>query len=601
MPYEDNSVNLFLDGVRVNGLEDITVTTSPISETIDYIGNEGSQNIRSAYENTKLSISKKYYGPDGFINRFSGSLVNGYITVNNQTGNNIAFTSGCLTNYSILFGINQQPSISCDFEFYNQCGQLNITGQPFVVNNSGFFYLNSAAPEDYYYSTMAVIQTGNKRIYRYNDNPLNYFQTGDDIYFSGEYVNNIALISNTVSTGHTGYIYRKERLPIVSSKGIKLDIDDARNNNLIQASINYSFPKLPIYNIGNKYPSKIFHLTPSEVICTLDFEPDNYQLFNQNSWPNSAKRNNLNFRLFDKSGNFVDAVNLGAMELISEKSSVNMDGTLRISAEYKKYLSVESTDSSFDISSLGNQVYFWLDANEIPNVTYSPSEFPVHILYDKGVRQMNFTGTYGDVNVSASTKNGKRYITPNYDSRGYGNNRLTYNPTYNEDSVEWAVTVSGIECIFVGRFTGSTSSSTQSYLAGSGPFNYLYYGTNFSTQTFQGNIGRYFGTSSVINGSSSGIYTDWQIFGIRRGGGSPVPNTGMWNGYSFGAYTNSISTYDNFNGMQLFGNPTMFTASWNGDIGEIIWMAPQTESTRNQIIKHLANKWGLSAQINPNI
>lgn len=601
MPYEDNSVNLFLDGVRVNGLEDITVTTSPISETVDYIGNEGSQNIRSAYENTKLSISKKYYGPDGFINRFSGSLINGYITINNQTGNNIAFTSGCLTNYSILFGINQQPSISCDFEFYNQCGQLNITGRPFVVNNSGFFYLNSAAPEDYYYSTMAVIQTGNKRIYRYNDNPLNYFRTGDDIYFSGEYVSNIALISNTASTGHTGYIYRKERLPIVSSKGIKLDIDDARNNNLIQASINYSFPKLPIYNIGNKYPSKIFHLTPSEVICTLDFEPDNYELFNQNNWPNSAKRNNLNFRLFDKSGNFVDAVNLGTMELISEKSSVNMDGTLRISAEYKKY-SFTEPNYYYDISLLGNQIYFWFDANNNPNTTYADSEFPVHILYDKGPRDMNFTGLNADATISANTRNGKRYLSTTSASKRYGNNRLLYNPTYGDNSVEYAVNQSGIECLFVLQFTGS--SFDHGYMCGQRIQNTLYYGIN----GIVGNVGRdsSAGLGTIIANNNSGVYTDWRIFGIRRGGGD-TQNTGLWNGYSFNSYTNAPfpTTYDSFNGLVLFGSAGVGLPysdySWNGNIGEILWMAPQTDSTRNGIVKHLAQKWGLLSDINPNI
>jgi hypothetical protein len=603
MPYEDNVVNLFLNGVRVNGLESLDISSAPQSEQIEYIGHKGRQEVRSSYPLTKLNISKRYYGADFFLDRFSGDLVNAYVTLNGQTGNNLAMTSGVMTNYTINLGLNQQPAISCDFEFYNDCGQLNITGQPFVIGQSGYFYLNAVAPESYEFATQAVIQTGAKQIYKYQENPCYYFKTGDTIFFSGNYVTGITSINNSFSTGHTGYLYRKQTYPIVSSKGIKLDIGDARNNNLIQASINYSFPRLPIYDIGSEYPSAVYPITPTDVYCTLDFEPTTYELYKQSSWPEVPKRNTLNFRLFDISGAYVDNINLGDMELVSEKSSVSVDGSLRISAEYKKY-NYQEVDNSFDINSLGNQVYLWIDGSDLPNTTYTDSEFAVPILYDKGMRGMHFTGTVGSVTIPTATKNGKRYISATSNSRRYGNNRMTYNPNYDSSVVEWAINQSGIEAIFVLQFTGSTSSAIHSFLCGNSVFNYMYYGTNGATQEFAGNVGRYLGTSTIISSNTSGNYSNWQIIGIRRGGlSATVRNTGLWNGYSFNSYTNSVSSYDSVNGMRLFGLPDGSATNyfWAGNIGEIIWMAPQSENTRGRIIKHLAQKWGLQSQINPSL
>jgi hypothetical protein len=603
MPYEDNVVNLFLNGVRVNGLESLDVSSAPQSEQIEYIGNKGRQEVRSSYPLTKLNISKRYYGADFFLDRFSGDLINAYVTLNGQTGNNLAMTSGVMTNYTINLGLNQQPAISCDFEFYNDCGQLNITGAPFIIGQSGYFYLNAAAPTTYEFATQAVIQTGTKQIYKYQENPCYYFKTGDTVFFSGNHVTGITSINNSFSSGHTGYLYRKQTYPIISSKGIKLDIGDARNNNLIQASINYSFPRLPIYDIGSEYPSAVYPITPTDVYCTLDFEPTSYEIYKQSNWPEAPKRNTLNFRLFDISGAYVDNINLGNMELVSEKSSVSIDGSLRISAEYKKY-NYQEPDYSFDINSLGNQVYLWIDGSDLPSTTYTDSEFSVPILYDKSARQLNFTSTVGSATIPTQTKNGKRYISTKYNSRRYSNNNLVYNPTYNSSTVQWALSASGVECIFVAQFTGSTSAGDHSYLLGQTQFNYLYYGNYFTTQYLAGNVGRHLSTADVIVGSSSGLASNWQIFGIRRGGGGgATPNTGLWNGYEFNSYTNGALSYDALNGFVLFGNSdvSLTNVYWAGNVGEIIWLAPQTSETRAKIIKHLGQKWGLQSQINPSL
>jgi hypothetical protein len=604
MPYEDNVVNLFLNGVRVNGLESLDVNSAPQSEQIEYIGNKGRQEVRSSYPLTKLNISKRYYGADFFLDRFSGDLINAYITLNGQTGNNLAMTSGVMTNYTINLGLNQQPAISCDFEFYNDCGQLNITGAPFIIGQSGYFYLNAAAPTTYEFATQAVIQTGTKQIYKYQENPCYYFKTGDTVFFSGNHVTGITSISNSFSTGHTGYLYRKQTYPIVSSKGIKLDIGDARNNNLIQASINYSFPRLPIYDIGSEYPSAVYPITPTDVYCTLDFEPTSYEIYKQSSWPETPKRNTLNFRLFDISGAYVDNINLGSMELVSEKASVSVDGSLRISAEYKKY-NYQEVDYSFDINSLGNQVYVWIDSSDLPNTSYIDSEFAVPILYDKSARAMHFTGTVGNATIPTATKNGKRYLSTTSNSRRYGNDRFLYNPNFDNTTVEWAVYQSGIECLFVVQFTGSASASNHSYLCGIGDNNYLYYGQNFADQAFAGNVGRYLATSNIITTNTSGNYSSWQIIGIRRGGkpSGATPVTGLWNGYNFNAYTTSVSSYDTLSNMRLFGlvGGPFANMYWAGNVGEIIWMSPQPDDTRGRIIKHLAQKWGLQSQINPSL
>lgn len=602
MPYEDNVVNLFLNGRRVNGLESMDITSAPQSEQIEYIGNQGRQEVRSSYPLTKLNIAKRYYGPDFFIERFSGDLVNAYVIINGGTGNNLTMLSGALTNYSINLGLNQQPAVSCDFEFYNDYGQLNITGRPFIIGQSGYFYLNVSSPNEYEFATQAVVQTGTRQIYKHQENPCHYFRTGDAIFFSGNYVTGITLISNTFSAGHTGYVYRKQTYPLISSKGIKLDIGDARDNNLIQASINYSFPRLPIYDIGSEYPSAVHPITPREVYCALDFEPTSYQMYKQSDWPESPKRNVLNFRLFDISGAYIDNINLGNMELISEKASVSLDGYLRINAEYRQYIHQE-VDYFFDINSLGNQVYLWIDANDLPNTTYVASEFSVPILYDKGMRGMHFSGTFGSVTVPANTKNGRRYISSTFNSRAYANNRMTFNPNYDESTVQWSMWKSGIEAIFVLQFTGATNTWQHSFLCGnSTSFNHLYYGTNGPTPAFNGNVGRFGALGNVFNGPISGNLNDWQIIGIRRGGDYPtVPNTGLWNGYSFNSYVNSFSSYDSVNGMRLFGLPDVAGANlfWGGNVGEIVWMAPQSEETRGKIIKHLAQKWGLQSQINP--
>ncbi len=314
----------YINGIRLIGVENVSVSHNTQSTNLDVLGLNGYIHARTDYPTANISIDMAMVDKPWLYTVFSGSVFNGSILVNNQTGQNFSFQSGVLTEYSINFSLNEQPRINASITAYAGAGEMNITGLFDFGRISG-------APANYYYAGNAGIING--AIYKVSTVPSFFISTGDELFY-----NNAAAIAtgvyNTVQ-GTATDIFKKHKLRPISSRSIKLRIDDTRNNRLINASVSYRSPKIVNYYLGSKIPCEILH-QPPQISCVLEFEPEDYKMYNSFQFPTTTKARNIIFEIKDIYNNLIETIDLGNMNIVTERISIGRAGAAKILAEYIK-------------------------------------------------------------------------------------------------------------------------------------------------------------------------------------------------------------------------------------------------------------------------
>jgi len=225
-----------------------------------------------------MTINSLLVTQDNFIQYTGDSLINTYILRSPSTfTNNYSCLSGFLKSYSCRYQVNQIPSITSEWGIANDLGNLS-SGQ------------------------------------------LNTQQQAD--------IQNIA--AGIYLTGNT-------TAPNVGS--ITLSIDDFQTNRVQSFDIDIQCNKVPIYNMGNKYPVRIQLLNPINVTFSVSFEVGNYQFLDKLNFPQYIKTKDL---IVSVSGAYnqgqISSYSFYGLSLFEENYNMSIDGNLNGTVVYKGFI-----------------------------------------------------------------------------------------------------------------------------------------------------------------------------------------------------------------------------------------------------------------------
>jgi hypothetical protein len=125
-------------------------------------------------------------------------------------------------------------------------------------------------------------------------------------------------------------------LLIPFGNNISLGIDTFSTNRLQSFTVNVISKKLPVYNMGSKFPKKIELIYPINVEANFSFEVGAYDLPRLRNSPQSGIAKNLNLTIGDYSTNAtVCNYSFSGMNLVSEQYSANVNGFVTVQQSYQ--------------------------------------------------------------------------------------------------------------------------------------------------------------------------------------------------------------------------------------------------------------------------
>lgn len=328
------SLEFYVNGTKLKGVNDLTFDINDESSQFQALGNQNHLNIRTSLPQGNITLNRSMVEKDFLFHNYSGNNgFHGFLLLNGATGQNVCFSSGYMTAYSVSFGINQQPQITTSINVFGQMGRSSVTG--FYNRTSGEYALINNAPDNYNFSCWAVADIANSRVYRLDENPLNFIPTGANLYIDNNYFSPTQIF-DSYGTGITGCIYKQDDYAIISSKNIRLAIDDTQNNRLVAANIIFDLPKVPVYALKNKYPSFVYSDYPANIQCELELEAEDYTMFSNLDWPLNKKIHTIKFDIFDIRNRYITSFDLGRMELLKSQVIVSKNKSLAARLTYKK-------------------------------------------------------------------------------------------------------------------------------------------------------------------------------------------------------------------------------------------------------------------------
>lgn len=243
---------------------------------------------------------------DFFVSQTGIALNNFYILKNQYDKNPYSLVSGCLLNYSAKYTPNTIPQANATFRFYNGAGNISTS------------QLDSSV-------------------------------TGQ-----------LSLISGNSYTNFNG--------AIANSNYINLNINESTGNRVLDFTFGLSINRLPIYNIGNRFPIRTDILFPINVTCELTFEADpSFIDASLSDFPINKIQQNMEVDVFSNQTNtLMSQYKFSNMTLISNKRQSNVDGNLTIARSYIGQIFGTSNGSSIivpnlDFGFVSSGVDFFLD------------------------------------------------------------------------------------------------------------------------------------------------------------------------------------------------------------------------------------------------
>lgn len=265
---------VFLNTGRLFGLQSFSITDNFGAYPLKYIGlgNKGLNQTVNQNQYSELTLNSYLVHDDLLIQQTGDSPINLFILKDkNNINSSYSLLSGYLYSYSNKFSSNQIPQTSATFRFYNSCG-----------------YIPTGNLDPYSFSQLTSISSSNET-------------------FNEE-------ISN--------------------SNYINLTLDEYNTNRVTDFSFNININRLPIYNIGNRYPKRIDLILPINVTCQISFEPDE-NFTELNDFPNAKTLQNIEVDVFaNQTGKLMFNYLFNNMTLISSNPSLSTDGNLVITRQY---------------------------------------------------------------------------------------------------------------------------------------------------------------------------------------------------------------------------------------------------------------------------
>lgn len=337
---------LFMDGFEIDGIQSISFNQPLQLETYNYLGTQP----LTKYNGNKvasISIKKQLFNKDKIFTYTGQSRINGFILENNSFGiNNLGFTSGYLTSYSLNVTKNQPIEVDANISIFGDYGQMD--GNEYSLFN---YHLEgiSGAPQGYIFcgpvrsflNFNVNIASGNDITKVLSTGDYAFLRGGTGFVWSGMVtrVNNGANIQvNTIglSAGTTTKIYKKKQNKQISANSINISLDEFSTNRVNSFNMSISLPRVPVYALGQSLPYEINSVNPLNVNCSFEIEMDGYQFQKTKLYPTGFYRfQNALISIKDyTSGIDYMTFNLNNLSLTSHDYSIEAGGTAKVQLNY---------------------------------------------------------------------------------------------------------------------------------------------------------------------------------------------------------------------------------------------------------------------------
>jgi len=317
---------VFLNTGLIYGINSLKTTDNFGDTSVKYIGighKSINESVNSA-QYTDLSINSLLINEDVFIQQTGLQPINCFILQDpTSTRNSYSLISGYLNHYSAKYSINQPPQIAANLRFYNNVGN---------------------------------IPTGNLDPYSFSQ--ISGIINSQYLPFNGD---------------------------VADSNFINLTLAEYQTNRVIDYTFSIDINRLPIYNIGTRFPKKIELVFPVNITCDVTFEADeNFTDVSLTDFPLNKTVQNINLQVYSNKTNLLMAgYTFQNMTLISNDRDTNIDGNLIVSRRYIGQLfgftdyitnaifSINTLDFGFVASGAG----FYLDWGILPAPVISGMDF----------------------------------------------------------------------------------------------------------------------------------------------------------------------------------------------------------------------------------
>lgn len=267
----------FINTGQVFGIQDYSIDQNFGQSTLKYLGfgPQSLYQVLNTPQYTDLSLNGLLIQEDIISPNTGNFPINCFILKDkNNFDTAYSFSSGYLINYTNKYAPNQIIQNTSSFRFYNNCGNIS-TGN---LDNSLFSQL-----------------TGIK--------------------------NNIYPTFNS-NIGNCNYI--------------NLTLNESTGNRVLNYSFSLNINRLPIYNVGSRFPIKNEIVFPINVECDITFEADeNYVDSNTFDFPQSPNKQNIEIDVFSHLTNTpISQYKFQNMTQATNKRSLSVDGNVIINRKY---------------------------------------------------------------------------------------------------------------------------------------------------------------------------------------------------------------------------------------------------------------------------
>ena len=308
---------VFLNTGQIIGIQDLSINNNFGNYPIRYIGIGSSPFPQSVNQPqyADVDINSDLINQDYFINLTGKNCFNMFILKNQQDIiDNYCLISGYLNSYSMKYTINQIPQITTSIRFYNGAGNTN-TGK---LDSNSFNQL----------------------------------------------------------AGITGNLYTTSGTLVGLSNLVNLTLNEYNTNRVLDLTLKLDVNRIPIYNIGSRFPQRVDIIYPIDVTVDLTFEADiNYDDIQLTDFPFNEQKQNVTISIYGNSDDqFINTYQFNNLTLINQKNSQRVDGNLNITREYVgqiyDYIDIGSgyMISGWDWGYVSSGINFFLDFGSVTGV-----------------------------------------------------------------------------------------------------------------------------------------------------------------------------------------------------------------------------------------
>jgi len=272
---------VFLNTGIVWGINSLSIKNNFGAKTVKYIG-YGVNTLNETQDEAQYSdvdIGALLVDNDNFISQSGLQPMNCFIFKNPYDyTTNYSLLSGYLTSYSAKYQVNQPAQITSNFRFYNLVGNLP---------QSSF--------DPYSWSQIGLI---------------------------------------------TGNTYPQTQGNIADTNYCVLTLNESTGNRVSDFTFTLNYNRLPIYNVGTRYPKRIETIFPVNVTCDITFDAaDNFSETTLPDFPLNRTIQNLELDVYsNRTNNSISYYKFQNMTLISSDRDLNTEGNLIIKRKYRGQL-----------------------------------------------------------------------------------------------------------------------------------------------------------------------------------------------------------------------------------------------------------------------